>query len=365
MFRCTSPSRRSTAERFPVLIRAILLFASLLNGGVFTVNSLGARSVEQDDGTVVLELWDSVRVTDGEVTVTSDRAVIHETTQVAEFRDNVVVDHDSIRATGAFLSYSRSAGVLQMIGNAVLMDGEGTLRADRITWFRFRNKATALGSVVMTGEWLGEVTGEYALYDGDRGSLFVTSEPELRRMEGGDSLIITAVRLEFFPDEDRAEAQGSAVLRMPHRGFTATGEYLLFSGGDERMELVGTPKVEAPEGVLSGDWMEVFLREGELRSLRIEGNARGNLSRDDTARVDFSSQRALFGFITGAETEIDSLYLSGTATMNVVTEDSLRTEANTITAENLVMRFGGGEVDRVTAWGTVRGTYSWSGEARE
>lgn len=361
----TSPSRLSTAERCRALIRTVMLLACPVLAGVFTVSAPRAWSTELEDGTVVLELRDGVTVSDGEVTVTSDKATLYETSQLAEFRDNVHVTHDSVTATGAFLSYSRPSGLLQLIGNAFLNNGESTLRADRITWFRFRNKATALGGVVMTGEWLGEVTGEYALYDGDRGSLFVTSEPELRRIQGGDSLTISAQRLEFFLDEDRAEAQGDAILRMPAREFTATGEYLLFFGEDERLELIGAPVVTAPEGVLNGDWMEVLLRDGELGSLRIEGNARGSLSREDTTTVQFSSQRAFFGFIPGRETELDSLHLSGTATMNTVSSGGERTEANTITAENLVLKFSGGEMERVTAWGTVRGTYSWSGEFRD
>lgn len=345
------------------IVMLLAVFPAL--AGVFTVSAPRAWSTELPDGTVVLELRDGVTVSDGEVTVTSDEATIHETSQLAEFRVNVRVTHDSISASGAYLSYSRPSGLLQLVGEAFLNDGESTLRADRITWFRFRSKATALGRVVMTGDWLGEVTGEYALYDGDRGSLFVTSEPVLRRVEGGDSLTITAQRLEFFLDEDRAEAQGDAVLRMPARDFIATGEYLLYHGDDERLELIGAPEVTAPEGVLTGDWMEVFLRDGEPGSLRIEGNARGNLARGDTTTVEFSSQRAFFAFLQGAETELDSLHLSGTATMNVVSSGTERTEANTITAEELVLRFAGGDMERVTAWGAVRGTYSWSGDLRD
>ncbi len=347
------------------MIRSVLLLSCTAFAGVFTVTALRAVSTELEDGTVVMELTENVMVTDGEVTVTSDRATIYETAQVAEFNDNVHVSHDSITATGSFLSYSRPSGLLQIIGNAVLNDGESTLRADRITWFRFINKATALGAVVMTGEWLGEVTGEYALYDGERGSLFVTSEPVLKRLEGGDSLTITAERLEFFLDEDRAEAQGDAVLRMPSREFTALAEYLLYFGEDERLELIGTPEIEAPEGTMNGDWMEVLLKGGDLSALRIEGNARGHLSRDDTTTVDFASQRALFGFLPGEETELDSLHLSGTATLNAVTAGIERNEANTITAEDIILRFEAGEMERVTAWGTVRGTYSWSGDFRE
>lgn len=347
------------------MIRALLLLPCAAFAGVFTVTALRAVSTETEDGTVVMELLGDVRVTDGEVTVTSDRASIYETAQVAEFHDNVHVNHDSITATGAFLSYARPTGLLQINGNAVLNDGESTLRADRITWFRYINKATALGSVVMTGEWLGEVTGEYALYDGERGSLFVTSEPELRRLEGGDSLTITAQRLEFFLDEDRAEAQGDAILRMPSREFTALAEYLLYHGEDERLELVGTPVIEAPEGTMNGDWMEVLLDNGDLAALRIEGNARGHLSREDTTTVDFSAQRALFGFAPGNETELDSLHLSGTATLTAVGTGVERSEANTITAEDIILRFAAGEMERVTAWGAVRGTYSWSGDFRE
>lgn len=343
----------------------LLFLAAAAPAGVFTVTALRAWTTESEDGTTVLELRENVNVTDGEVTVTSESATLHEDEELAEFRDNVRVTHDSVTATGGYLSYSRPEGLLLLTGNAVLDDGESIIRADRITWFRFAGKATALGGVSMTGDWLGVVTGEYALYDSDRGSLFVTSEPVLRRVEGGDSLTITAQRLEFFLDDERAEAQGDALLLMPAREFTASGEYLLYFGKEERLEMVGSPLVQAPEGVLEGDWMEIHLGGGDLESLRIEGNARGNLARADTTTVEFSSQRAFFGFLPGEETELDSLHLSGTATLTAVNSGQARAEANTITAEDLVLRFLEGELDRVTAWGTVRGTYSWSGDFRE
>ncbi len=344
-------------------IRVLLLLAAAARAGVFTVTALRAWTVEAEGGATLLELRENVVVSDGEVTVVSDSATLREEEELAEFSGDVRVTHDSVSATGRYLSYSRPQGLLLLTGNAVLNDGESVLRADRITWFRFAGKATALGGVVMTGDWLGEVTGEYALYDRERGSFFVTSEPVLRRAEEGDSMTITAQKLEFFLDGERAEAQGDALLRMPSRELIVSAEYLLYFGEEDRLEMVGSPQVEAPEGALEGDWMEMRLRDGDPESLRIEGNARGNLGRGDSVTVDFNSQKAFFGFIPGME--LDSLHLSGTATLTAVSSGRVRAEANTITAEDLVLRFRGGDLDRMTARGTVRGTYSWSGESSD
>jgi hypothetical protein len=110
--------------------------------------------------------------------------------------------------------------------------------------------------------------------------------------------------------------------------------------------------------------MEGFLCDGGyLELLRVEGGASGNLE-DGSTLVDFHSQRAEFAFLQGGD-ELDSLFLQGSAVLNVFGEDSIRTEANTVSAEEIVINFADGLAERVSASGDVRGTYSWSGEFRD
>lgn len=349
-----------------IRIQAIpaLILAAAATAGVFTVTSDNAYTRTAENGEQVLELSGHVNVTDGEVTVTSLEASIFQDSERADFRGDVHVVSDTLTADGAFLSYSRITGVMILDGNAVLTDGSSILTADQVEWFRFRDKATARGSVVLEGDWLGTVTGEYALYDRERGSLFVTVDPVLTRVEGADTTVITADRLEFFEEGERAEAQGNAVVVMPGRDMETRSDYLRYFGEDERMELIGSPSIDAEEGQLTGDWMEGLLDPGgAIEFLRVEGAASGNLEQGSTL-VDFRSQRAEFAFLAGGE-ELDSLLLQGSAVLNVFGEDSVRTEANTIAAENIIVTFSGGEADEIRASESVRGTYSWSGEFRD
>ena len=341
-----------------------MVFLPASSAGVFTVTSDNASTTTLETGESILELTGNVIVTDDQVAVTSTSAKVYQESERAEFFGGVHVEADTLTADGDFLSYSRVTGVMVLSGNAVLADGSSTLTADRVDWFRFRDKATAKGSVVLQGDWLGNVTGEYALYDRERGSLFVTVDPVLTRVEGSDTTVITADRLEFFPDSERAEAQGNALVTMGARNMTTSSEYLRYFGEEDRMELIGSPEIIAEEGELFGDWMEGLVdANGALEFLRIEGAASGNLEQDET-KVDFSSQRAEFAFIAGTE-DLDSLILQGSAVLNIFGEDSLRTEANTMSAEEIVIRFENGEAEEVAANGSVRGTYSWSGEFRD
>jgi len=333
-------------------------------GGVFTVTSDNASTRTIENGETLLELWGNVVVTDDQVTVTSNSATIYQESERADFMGGVHVEADTLTADGDFLSYSRITGVMVLTGNALLTDGSSTLTADRVDWFRFRDKATARGAVVLQGDWLGLVQGEYALYDRERGSLFVTADPVLTRIEGTDTTVITADRLEFFEEGERAEAQGNAFVSMPSRKMETRSEYLRYYGIDQRMELIGSPEIISDEGTLRGDWMEGLMDDqGALEFLRVEGAASGNIE-DGQTLADFSSQRAEFAFITGGE-DLDSLLLQGSAVLNILGEDSVRTEANTISAETIVIRFAGGNADQVAARGSVRGTYSWSGEFRD
>lgn len=332
--------------------------------GVFTVTSDLASTVTLESGESILELTGNVVVTDDQVTVTSNSAKVYQESDRAEFYGGVHAESDTLTADGDFLSYSRVTGVMVLRGNAVLTDGASILTADRVDWFRFRDKATAKGSVVLQGDWLGNVTGDYALYDRERGSLFVTVDPVLTRIEDTDTTVITADRLEFFIDGERAEAQGNALVTTSARNMITSSEYLRFFGEEDRMELIGSPEITAEEGELFGDWMEGLTgSNGALEFLRIEGAASGNLEQDETM-VDFRSQRAEFAFVNGSD-NLDSLLLQGSAVLNIFGEDSVRTEANTMSAEEIVIRFENGEAEEVAANGYVRGTYSWSGEFRD
>jgi len=348
------------------LTRSLILLAAAAaaSAGVFTVTADNARTRTPENGEQVLDLEGNVVVTDGEVTVTSSTASVYQESERAEFFGGVHVESDTLTADGDYLTYSRITGVMVLNGNAVLSDGTSTLTADRVDWFRFRDKATARGAVVLQGDWLGEVRGEYALYDRERGSLFVTVDPVMTRVENGDTTVVTADRLEFFPDGERAEAQGNAFVSMPARDMETSSEYLRYFGEEQRMELIGSPEMTAEGGQLAGDWMEGLLDDdGGLRFLRVEGAASGNLEEDSTL-VDFHSQRAEFAFVGGTD-ELDSLLLQGSAVLNVFGSDSIRTEANTISAEEIVIFFENGGASEVRAAGTVRGTYSWSGEFRD
>jgi lipopolysaccharide export system protein LptA len=345
---------------FPV----ILLLVGVPGAGVFTVTSDTAMTRSLESGETVLELRGNVTVTDDQVTITSDSANVYQESERAEFTGNVLVDADTLTARGVYLSYSRLSGVMVLSGNALLTDGESTLTADRVDWFRYRDMATARGDVALQGDWLGVVTGEYALYDRERGSLFVTVEPVLTRIEGSDTTLITAERLEFFQDGERAEAQGNARVSMPARNLLTTSEYLRYFGEDGRMELIGFPVVVTEEGQLEGDWMEAILDgNSALSFLRIEGDATGSVA-DGSTNSNFRSQRAEFAFLSGGE-ELDSLLLQGSAVLNVAGEDSLRAEVNTISADEIVIRFLNSRAEEVMARGNARGTYSWSGEFRD
>lgn len=351
-----------TGKALPLLL--MLLTAAGSGGGVFTVTSDHASTSETEGGETLLTLTGNVVVTDDQVTVTSDSARVFQTSERAEFYSGVHVEADTLNADGAYLTYSRITGVMVLAGSARLSDGSSTLTADRVDWFRFRDMATARGGVLLTGDWLGEVRGEYALYDRKRGSLFVTAEPVLTRVEDSDTTVITADRLEFFEEGERAEAQGNAFVTMPGRDMETESEYLRYFGEEQRMELIGSPEIRSGDGLLRGDWMEGLLNDnGAIEFLRIEGSASGNFNEGVTT-VDFHSQRAEFTFLPGGE-DLDSLRLQGSAVLNVFGEDSLRVEANTISAEEIVIDFNGGEAETVMARGTVRGTYSWSGEFRD
>lgn len=332
--------------------------------GVFTATARSASGSEMPDGETVIYLSGDVEVTDGEVFVTSDSGTVWQTSGRAIFIGSVVIDADTLHGTGDRLEYDRLAGTAVLTGNAVLLDGENRLRAAEVTWFRNAGKAVARDSVVLTGPWLGSVTGDYAVYDSARRSLFVTASPVLQRVEGADSITITAERLEFLPDSDRAEAQGHAVLVSSASGMTATAELLRYTGDGELLEMLGAPVLTTEDGELSGDWMEALLESGEISWLRVEGAADGHLldrGVEPPGETWFTSEKAFFSFEGGSP---DSVDLSGSVDLTIRSggEAAERQESNSVTGDHLVVHYSSGSPETVTVTGGVRGTYSYSGE---
>jgi len=334
------------------------------SSGMFTVTADRASASTDPDGEAVIHLSGSVEVTDGDVTITSDSGTVWQTAGRAVFLGSVEVDADTVTASGDRLEYDRPAGMVAIQGNAVLQDRENRLTAAEVTWFRQAGKAVARDSVVMTGDWMGEVTGDYAVYDSYRRSLFVTSSPVLTRVEDGDSVRITADRLEFLPDSDRAEAQGHALLVSSTRALDISAEMLRYSGGGDEIEMLGSPGIVMEDGDLTGDWMLATLSGGEIRSLRVEGAADGHMIDNGVQPPGeswFTSESAFFSFVSGKP---DSIDLSGGVSLTIRSggEAAQRQESNTVSGDHLVVHYSGGSPETVTVTGAVRGTYSYRRE---
>lgn len=344
---------------------SVLLLAAAVVADVFTVTADRAQGNELPTGEVVIDLEGSVRVTDGEVVVTSRTGRVWQSAGRALFEGDVVVESDTVTATGDRLDYRSEAGIIRLTGHVRLTDGDNIITGSEVVYYRNQGKATARDSVRMTGPWLGEVTGDYALYDRIRGSLFVTANPVLRRFEEGDSMTVVADRLEFFPDSNRAEAQGNAHVEVPSREVVADAEYLRYYGDRDLFELIGAPVVVSPDGTLSGDWMSIGMRGGSLTDVRVEGGAEGDFvdnGVDPPATGHFTSEGAHFMFDTAGD--LDSIFVRGNVQLEVKSggEAAQRAETNTVAGDRLYISYEAGSPNLIRVAGSVSGTYSYRGE---
>ncbi|MBD3370332.1 hypothetical protein GF402_08225 [Candidatus Fermentibacteria bacterium] len=359
-----SGSRPSCRVPLHLTVVPVLALWTWAGADVFTVTADRATGSERPDGEVVIDLEGNVMVTDGEVVVTSRTGTVWQQSGHAVFEEDVFVESDTLTAEADRLDYRSSEGLIWLVGNVTLSDGDNVLTADEVTWFRDRGKATAKDSVVMTGPWLGRVTGDYAMYDKSRGSLFVTANPVLYREENGDSMVVRADRLEFFPDDNRAEAQGNATVEVPARELWAEADYLKYFGDQERFELLGSPLVTSPDGELSGDWMSIAYSGGAISSVSVEGGAAGRFvdhGLSPPSRSGFSAERAVFHF--SGSGDLDSIFVEGSVQLEVKSggEAAQNDERNTVRGDRLYVSYENGRPTNMVVSGGVSGTYSYRG----
>lgn len=313
------------------------------------------------------DLFGSVRLTNLGSVLTCRRGIYLRLLGSGDFYGDVRVVEGEVVGTGREGEFRRGGRDLRLIGDALLVTPEYSVRADTIYRDRETLKGEAFGHVrIMEPGAANLVTGDHAIFLAETDVAEVDRNPVLTsREQSGGPLVSTAGRMRFFRGEDRVVMTDSVRIRQGLMHAVADTAVAL---GRQRLLLTGEPMVDqGATSVMRGESIEFFYREGVLQRIIILGEARMEDSAPDSLAGLFRGVPAvdvLEGDSISVEFEAGEIRRSvvvGNARSRYTPldlEDEVAT--NDVSGDTIVLHFRESKVQRVDVRGNTRGTYRFA-----
>ncbi len=282
------------------------------------------------------------------------------------FGDVRLVDGDMI-GTGRRGESRQDGRFVQLIGDALLVAPDYSVRADTIARDRLTGSGEAFGNVkIMEPGAKNLVTGRHATFSATGDVAEVDRDPVLiSREEGGNPLVSEAGRMFFYRNEDRVVMTDSVRIRQ---GTTLAEADTAVAHGRERMVLTGSPQVSMAEGnTMYGQNITILYHGGELRRVILTGAARmEDAAPDSLAEIykGLPEMDVLEGDSISVEFEnekIDRTVVVGNA-RSIYTPLDLDAEVatNDVTGDTIIISFRNEQVHLVDVRGNMAGNYKFA-----
>jgi len=343
------------------------------------------------NGQDVRELIGNVRLAQGNVRISCDRALQFIKSGTVNLHGNVVVTDDSLMLTSPRGTYHRDARRAEAFEDVRLTDGRMDLTAEygeyliesRTAFFRTRVRVRDSASVVTadsvlfyretkrsiaTGRVRVEspadrivILGGRLEHEPDRGINRMTVDPVLLQTDttGGvsDTLIVRSLIMESVRDTLPRLVATDSVQILRGELSALSGHAVFFTRGDSIL-LRGSPVVWYQDSQTTGDSIDVALESRRLHEVFVDGNAL-TLSRADpsrpsrydqlageTLRMEFAEKRLR---TVRADVRAMSIYYAY--------EDTAANGVTTSTGDRITLLFDEGRVRSISIVGGVEGEY--------
>jgi lipopolysaccharide assembly outer membrane protein LptD (OstA) len=276
---------------------------------------------------------------------------------------NVKFRHeDAILESNRAIWY-RNSGQIIFIDSVRMEDGEHILHADKLTYFHKTKKVIADGEVSLQSKkdhsWL---TGEHGEYDRQNKQARFTIRPKLiSDYTNLDSAVVVTSRvMEYSVDERRGVASGNVEIEKGKmRAFCDTAVYY---NQENKLVLKGNPRAEQEGSKLSGDMMELLLKENRIREIVVKGDAKATqLEVPDSAstisRESFLSGKEITFFLEKDELREVEVIGNATSLYYPSAEDTLHRGRNEASGDTINLFLKEDKVERVQIKGGAMGVY--------
>jgi lipopolysaccharide export system protein LptA len=243
-----------------------------------------------------VELTGHVILHDDSMTIRTPRGAYFRDARHAEAYERVTLDDGVSHLEADFGAYDVDPRVAFFHTRVVARDTTAVLHADSLVYERNTKRMHATGRVrVINDEDAVTITGGDLVHDGETGHSRVTRSPVLVKYDtsaGGaiDTLIVKSLVMESFQDSVR-RMRATDSVRFVRRDLAGkAGDVLFYTRGDS-LELRSSPVLWYEDTQVTGDSINVYLRQRALDRIVVMGNAFA-ISQSDSLYPDRFDQLA-------------------------------------------------------------------------
>lgn len=310
-----------------------------------------------------LELYQRVRVRRDTLTIFADQGVYYGKERRVVMQGRVRLERTGSTLTSQDGEYFPDERRAVFTGNVRVEDSVSVMTCDRLTNWEDEQRSVAVGRVQVWQRSDGTTVFGDSLISLDREDRAIV--PKAARMiqadsteNGGiDTLLVTSVAMESLGGPDRILIARDSV-RISRIDLAARCALATFYTDADRIVLAGDPVVWHGRNQLTGDTIDVILRDRKLHSVIVRGRALA-VSRSDSVRPSrydqLTGRRLTMRFADGKMRQIES---EGTATsLYYLYDDAAPNGANRSSGDRILMDFTDGQIDRIKVERGVQGEY--------
>ncbi len=310
-----------------------------------------------------LELYDRVRVRRGSAVITADQGVYYGQERRVTVTGRVQLVRSGSTLTSQDGEYFPDERRAVFTGSVRVIDSASVLTCDRMIYWEDDQRSIAIGNVRVVQLSDGTTVFGDSLVNFDSEDRAVV--PRAARMmqtdstsDGGiDTLLVTSVSMESTAGKDRVLIARDSV-RISRTDLAARCAVATFFTDQDKIVLAGEPVVWHGRNQLTGDTIDIRLRDRRLYSVRVRGRAMA-VSRSDSLRPNrfdqLTGRELTMYFEEGKVRQID---VEGTATsLYYLYDDATPNGANRSSGDRILMDFFEGQIDRIKVVRGVQGEY--------
>ena len=297
---------------------------------------------------------------------------------------NVKFKHGEINLESKRAVWYRTAGQVVFIDSVKVEDPDQTLWADRVTYYKNSQKVVADGNVTLLSKKENAmISGGHGEYDRTTKFVSFSQAPTLilKPNKGDSTVTITSQSMKYHVDQKVGIAQNDVVITKGTIRAKCDSATLL--NNENKIILEGKAEAEKERDRLSGERMEIYLRDEKVERIEVFGNAKashlegsdslnqltsyGSLAKASGKESFLSSKKMVFLLEDEKLKEVEA---SGNATSiyypspksGSISEKSISGDKNEASGDTIDLFLSGDRIRRVLIEGGAMGTYSFAKE---
>ncbi len=237
-----------------------------------------AAKVHYSDQSKVYTLTGDPVVNDKDTQAKADTIIFFEQDDVVDLRGNAVYKNDERELTSSYIKYNMTTDEYETTGGSEVVDEAGRILKAELLYRDKQGKDIAQSNVVLTDEnekvsLYSEIlksnneTGSYRAYN------TTDSQPLLIKQLNDGNLLLKSDTLSYFKQDSSEYYRGEGNTSFLNKEISGKSGHLLYSVADSNYVFFDQPIIWSDSIQITGDTIIVVLKDGEINSLHVQGNA--------------------------------------------------------------------------------------------